>query len=80
MTSSIKTYALVVIGGGINGVGVAQAAEGHSVLVIERLQKILFQNSLGCFQKGREKRTHRILSSHKPLFLSRFIAIVIFNI
>ena len=38
MSSSIKTYDYVVIGGGIHGVGVAQAAAaaGYSVLVIEQ--------------------------------------------
>ena len=37
MNSSIKTYDIVVVGGGIHGVGVAQAAAaaGYSVLVIE---------------------------------------------
>ena len=38
MSSSIKTYDYVIIGGGIHGVGVAQAAAaaGHSVLVLEQ--------------------------------------------
>ena len=37
MSSSIKTYDMVVVGGGIHGVGIAQAAAaGHSVLVIEQ--------------------------------------------
>lgn len=38
MSSSIKTYDIVVVGGGIHGVGVAQAAAaaGFSVLVIEK--------------------------------------------
>ena len=38
MSSSIKTYDYVIIGGGIHGVGVAQAAAaaGYSVLVLEQ--------------------------------------------
>ena len=38
MNSSTKTYDFVIVGGGIHGVGVAQAAAaaGHSVLVIEQ--------------------------------------------
>ena len=38
MSSSIKAYDYVIIGGGIHGVGVAQAAAaaGHSVLVLEQ--------------------------------------------
>ena len=39
MSSSIKTYDMVIIGGGIHGAGVAQAAgaAGYSALVIEKI-------------------------------------------
>ena len=38
MSTSVKTYDMVIVGGGIHGAGIAQAgaAAGYSVLVIEK--------------------------------------------
>ena len=50
-----KRYDIVVVGGGINGVGVAQAgaAAGHSVLLLEKSALAAGTSSSSSSQTGR---------------------------